>query len=108
MLRDQRLENFLETQGIKWSMIPASRHQTLENEWEAHFGGVWRLGMRHRSGGRAQDEYARRQAEQFLIVPFLGDHAGPISVGVKSSLRTAAYECNSTGKLPDLSVFCEL
>jgi hypothetical protein len=70
-------------------------------------GNVWKMGMHCKREARAQYEYSRREAELFLIVPFLGDHAGPHGVG-KRSPRLVAYECRGNGTLPDLAPFSDL
>src|SRR5437764_4728133 len=104
METDERLEEYLSRQGIVWAVVPAARHFALENEWKAIYSDVWKLGMRYKQEARAQEEYTRHRADVFLIVPFLGDQAGPHSLG-KGGTRTTAYECHGTGTLPDLSEF---
>lgn len=109
MITDETLEEFLTAAGVAWNVIPAARHQSLANEWEQiygrHFVGSVRL--RHRSGAKAEFEYAKEQAVQFTIVPFLGTRAGPHGLS-KPGPRTAAYECRGGGSLPDLSSFAKL
>jgi len=89
-------------------VIPAARHTALATEWESIYGKVWKLGLRYKHQGKALDEYSRRSAEEFFIVPFLGDHAGPTSLGRSGRQRTAGYECHGSGELPDLSGFSNL
>jgi hypothetical protein len=107
MMSSEKLEQYLAGQGIAWTVIPFPRHAALENKWEAIYGDVWRLGLRHKHEARAEDEYARQSAPEFLIVPFLGDHAGPHDLG-KRGPRTAAYECRGGTELPALSAFSVL
>ena len=42
-----------------------------------------------------------------MIVPFLGNVAGPHSIN-KTEARKAAYECHGDGTLPELSTFAEM
>jgi hypothetical protein len=100
---DERLEQVLTQCGLGWSIIPWEQHCSLCNEWEALYGSYphW---VRSKQGAKAQFEYSQQTAETFMIVPFLGDVAGPHSIR-KRCLRTAAYECRGDGSLPDLSAF---
>jgi len=109
VITDETLEQFLTAAGIAWSVIPKERHQSLANEWEKLFGPHFSLRARVRlkSGAKAEFEYAKEIAEQFAIVPFLGDRAGPHGLG-KRGPRTAAYDCRGPGPLPDLSSFAQL
>jgi hypothetical protein len=107
MVPDERLEQYLAQQGVTWELISGPRHTALEREWNALYGSVWKLGLRHRHGLRAEVEYSRRSATAFLIVPFLGPHVGPHSIW-KPGPRTVAYECHGPGSLPDLSPFSNL
>jgi hypothetical protein len=107
MVSDEKLEQFLDQQGIAWEITSDQQHFALANQWETIYGSVWRLGLRHTHGVRARQEYSQRSAEAFFIVPFLGDRAGPHGIG-KRGPRTAAYECHWDGRLPNLSEFSYL
>jgi hypothetical protein len=97
------LERFLTQRAAAWSIVPWERHRTLNNRWTSLYGD-FRQWVRYKQGGKAQFEYSKQVAEQLLIVPFLGDIAGPHSIG-KSGPRKAAYECECDGPPPDLSAF---
>ena len=105
MITHDPLERYLADHGVTFTAIPSARHIALEREWQSIYDNVWRLGMRHKQGARALDEAARRRADTFLIVPFLGNHAGPHALADRNP-RPCAYEC--TGDLPDLSPFASL
>lgn len=107
MLRDETLEKYLAEQGIAWETILADRHYALERQWHATYGRVWQDDLPHKHGIRAQDAYSRHSADVFLIVPILGNTAGPHGIGTPGP-RTAAYECRGDGTLPDLSAFQNL
>jgi hypothetical protein len=81
------------------------RHVRLSNEWETLYGNFshW---LRQKQGAKAQFEYSHESAERFMIVPFLGNVGGPHSIN-KPGPRTAAYECQGDGTLPDLSDFAQ-
>ena len=102
---DDKLEQFLTQCGLAWSVIPWERHTTLNNEWENLYGNCQHW-LRNKEGGKAQFEYSQQPAETFLIVPFLGNVAGPQSIN-KPGPRKAAYECHGDGVLPDLSAFAD-
>ena len=104
METDQRLEEFLTQCGLDWQVVPEERHVSLCNEWEALYGDCSDRRFRQKTGGKAQFGYSRQIAEEFVIVPFLGDVAGPHSIN-KPGRRKAAYECHGDGTLPDLSAF---
>jgi hypothetical protein len=97
---DEPLEQFLTQCGLAWSLIPWDQHMRLDSRWQAMYG-EW---LRYKQGGKAQFEYGRQSAERFLVVPFLGDVAGPHSIN-KRGPRKAACECHGDGTLPDLSAF---
>ena len=105
--RDHRLESYLSEQGLKFDVVDASRHARFENEWNAIYGDVWRLKLRHKRQAKAEEAYAKQRAIEFLIVPFLGDHAGPHGVGTPSP-RTTALACVGDGALPRLAAFSNL
>jgi hypothetical protein len=100
---NETLEQFLTQCGLAWSVIPWERHVCLNNEWETVYGNV-RHWLRHKQGVKAQFEYSHQAAETLMVVPFLGNVAGPHSIN-KSGPRKAAYECHGNGTLPDLSAF---
>ncbi len=103
---ERALEEYLSQQGICWDVLPKDRYASLLNEWQMIYGRVWAEGRRLRTGYRAQDEYARRRAEVFVIV-FLGSRTGPPEIGVRRA-RATGYECRGSGILPDLSAYCSL
>ena len=105
--RDETLERYLAEQRVAFDVIDSSRHTRLESEWNAIYGNVWRLKLRHKCEAKAEDAYSRQYAIEFLIVPFLGDHAGPHGVGTPSP-RTTAYACTGSGTLPRLAAFANL
>jgi hypothetical protein len=102
---DETLERFLTQSGLAWSVIPWERHVSLNNEWEDLYGDV-RHWLRHKQGAKAQFEYCHQAAELWIVVPFLGDVAGPHSIN-KPGPRQAAYECHGDGTLADLSAFAD-
>lgn len=102
-IADESLEQFLTQCGLAWSVIPKERHVSLNNEWETLYGN-FRHWLRQKEGAKAQFEYSQQSAETFMIVPFLGNVAGPHSIN-KPGARKAAYECHGDGTLPDLSAF---
>jgi hypothetical protein len=106
MMQNEKLEDYLKQHGVAWAVIPASRHAALENDWHSSYGKVWDLGLRYKHGVRAQAEYAQQTTKAFVIIPFLGDSAGPHSIGKRT--RTAAYECLASSDLPDLSEFANM
>lgn len=106
MKRSDELEEYLSLHGIKWSEVPLSRHRELENQWMRVYGDVWKMGMRNSREARAEAEYRKRSAAVFLIVPFLGDWAGPHGLGKIE--RSIAYECRGAGPLPRLLEFNSL
>ena len=99
---NEKLEQFLQQQGIAWKVIPVGRHVGLESEWQTIYGKTGNLGGQRRRGHKALSEYQRESAVNFIIVPFL--HGGPYTQ--KSKTRTTAYECHGNGMLPILSSFC--
>jgi hypothetical protein len=104
MVPHEPLQDYLTEQGITWDVVSDVRHWSLEAKWQSIYGDVWRLGMRHKQGQKAQGHYAAQVASEFLIVPFLGDVAGPHSIGDHGPVA-AAYQCRGDGRLPDLSQF---
>ncbi len=102
---DQRLEQFLTQCGLAWSIIPWVEHVSLANEWESLYGNP-RCWVRRKQGAKAQFAYSQQSAAAFVIVPFLGNVAGPHSIS-KPGPRKAAYACQGRGTLPDLSAFAE-
>lgn len=100
---DDKLEQFLTQCGLMWSVIPWERHMSFSNEWEALYGDFHHW-LRQKQGAKAQFEYSHQFAATFMIVPFLGNIAGPHSIN-KPGPRKAAYECHGDGVLPDLSAF---
>jgi hypothetical protein len=103
---DEELEGFLTRCGVAWSVISSERHVSLTNEWEALYGNCFSHQTRMRQGAKAQYECSQQSAETFMIVPFLGNEAGPHSIN-KPGPRKAAYQCHGDGTLPDLSAFAE-
>ena len=103
---DEALEQFLTKCGLTWSVIPPERHFSLGNDWNALYANVshW---LRQTQGTKAQFEYSKQSAETFMIVPFHGSVAGPLS-NIKRCMRKAAYECRGDGALPDLSGFADM
>lgn len=100
---DDKLEQFLTQCGLVWSVIPWERHMSLSKEWDNQYGNCQHW-LRNKQGAKAQFEYSQQAAERFLIVPFLGNVAGPHSIN-KRGPHKAAYECHGDGVLPDLSAF---
>jgi len=100
---DEILELFLTQCGLAWSIIPWQQHVSLNNEWETLYGNFHHW-LRKKQGAKAQFEYSHQSAEKLMIVPFLGNVAGPHSIN-KRGPRKAAYECRGNGAVPDLSSF---
>lgn len=67
----------------------------LESAWKAIYGKVLSDGLRSKHGVRAEAEFATRHADEFVIVPFLGQRR-----------PTAAYSCR--GALLPLGEFCTI
>ena len=79
-----------------------TEHAELERQWKAVYGNVFTTGQRYMHGVRAEGEFAVHQAEQFVVVPFLGPIGGPHSIAKHH--QTAAYVCD--GDLLPLGQFC--
>ena len=103
---DASLEQFLTHCGLAWTVIPWERHIILNSEWEALYSNVHHW-LRQRQGAKARFEYSQESAEAFIIVPFIGNVAGPHSIN-KAEARKAAYECHGDGTLPELSTFADM
>ena len=103
---DESLERHLTRSGVAWSVIPWEEHVRLNNEWDTVYGD-FRRWLRYKQGAKAQFEYSPQNADAFMIVPCLGNVAGPHSIN-KREARKAACDCHGDGTLPDLSAFAPM
>jgi len=104
--RDPELEKFFAEQGVAFEALPYAEHAKLERAWNDIYADVWRLGLRYKSGFRAERAYGVHGG-LFVLVPFLGDRAGPHGVGAAMP-RTVAYRCKAPNVLPDFTQFAPL
>ena len=64
----------------------------MQEQWTVIYGNAFAFGCSKRIGLRAETELPNESVEQFVVVPFLTDRAGPHHIG-KRLVNTRVTSC---------------